>query len=130
MKYYLLNKEEVRKNIWANPRIMKTKSYSKIKQLRSLLNKIEKLKASIVKELKESNGFISYLEDKDAFINSFLENCGDEVTSSEYTNLKMLSLYDRQEQRIQVLNKTNILKGKLVGEEIILDNPKYKVSND
>lgn len=130
MKYYLLNKEEVRKNIWANPRIMKTKSYSKIKQLRSLLNKIEKLKASIVKELKESNGFISYLEDKDAFINSFLENCGDEVTSSEYTNLKMLSLYDRQEQRIQVLNKTNILKGKLVGDEIILDNPKYKVSND
>ena len=130
MKYYLLNKEEVRKNIWANPRIMKTKSYSKIKQLRSLLNKIEKLKASIVKELKESNGFISYLEDKDAFINSFLENCGDEVTSSEYTNLKMLSLYDRQEQRIQVLNKTNILKGKLVGDEIILDNPKYKVNND
>ena len=95
-----------------------------------LLNKIEKLKASIIKELKESNGFISYLEDKDAFIDSFLENCGDEVTSSEYTNLKMLSLYDRQEQRIQVLNKTNILKGKLVGEEIILDNPKYKVSND
>lgn len=130
MKYYLLNKEEVRKNIWANPRIMKTKSYSKIKQLRSLLTKIEKLKASIVKELKESNGFISYLEDKDAFINSFLENCGDEVTSSEYTNLKMLSLYDRQEQRIQVLNKTNILKGKLVGDEIILDNPKYKVNND
>jgi hypothetical protein len=130
MKYYLLNKEEVRKNIWANPRIMKTKSYSKIKQLRSLLSKIEKLKASIVKELKESNGFISYLEDKDAFINSFLENCGDEVTSSEYTNLKMLSLYDRQEQRIQVLNKTNILKGKLVGDEIILDNPKYKVNND
>lgn len=130
MKYYLLNKEEVRKNIWANPRIMKTKSYSKIKQLRSLLNKIEKLKASIIKELKESNGFISYLEDKDAFIDSFLENCGDEVTSLEYTNLKMLSLYDRQEQRIQVLNKTNILKGKLVGDEIILDNPKYKVSND
>ena len=121
MKYYILNKEEVRKNIWTNPIVMKTKSYSKIVQLRSLLSKIDKLKASIIKEIKESNGFLSYVEDKDAFIEKFIQDCGIEITSSEYTNLKMLGLYDRQEQRIQVLNRTNVLKGKLVGDEIILD---------
>lgn len=121
MKYYILNKEEVRKNIWTNPIIMKTKSYSKIVQLRSLLSKIDKLKASIIKEIKESNGFLSYVEDRDEFIEKFIQDCGVEITSSEYTNLKMLGLYDRQEQRIQVLNRTNVLKGKLVGDEIILD---------
>lgn len=121
MKYYILNKEEVRKNIWTNPIVMKTKSYSKIVQLRSLLSKIDKLKANIIKEIKESNGFLSYVEDKDEFIEKFIQDCGVEITSSEYTNLKMLGLYDRQEQRIQVLNRTNVLKGKLVGDEIILD---------
>lgn len=121
MKYYILNKEEVRKNIWTNPIVMKTKSYSKIVQLRSLLSKIDKLKANIIKEIKESNGFLSYVEDKDEFIEKFIQDCGVEITSSEYTNLKMLCLYDRQEQRIQVLNRTNVLKGKLVGDEIILD---------
>ena len=121
MKYYILNKEEVRKNIWTNPIVMKTKSYSKIVQLRSLLSKIDKLKASIIKEIKESNGFLSYVEDKDEFIEKFIQDCGIEITSSEYTNLKMLGLYDRQGQRIQVLNRTNVLKGKLVGDEIILD---------
>ena len=121
MKYYILNKEEVRKNIWTNPIIMKTKSYSKIVQLRSLLSKIDKLKASIIKEIKESNGFLAYVENKDEFIEKFIQDCGVEITSSEYTNLKMLGLYDRQEQKIQVLNRTNVLKGKLVGDEIILD---------
>ena len=121
MKYYILNKEEVRKNIWTNPIVMKTKSYSKIVQLRSLLSKIDKLKASIIKEIKEYNGFLSYVEDKDECIEKFIQYCGIEITSSEYTNLKMLGLYDRQGQRIQVLNRTNVLKGKLVGDEIILD---------
>ena len=72
MKYYILNKEEVRKNIWTNPIVMKTKSYSKIVQLRSLLSKIDKLKASIIKEIKESNGFLSYIEDKDDLIADLL----------------------------------------------------------
>ena len=121
MKYYILNKEDVRKNIWTNPIVMKTKSYSKIVQLRSLLSKIDKLKASIIKAITESNGFLSYVENKDEFIEKFIQDCGVEITSSEYTNLKMLGLYDRQEQRIQVLNRTNVLKGKLVGDEIILD---------
>lgn len=121
MKYYLLNKDEVRKNIWTNPVVVKTKSFSKITQLRSLLSKIDKLRAGIIKELKESNGFLSYVENQDEFIENFIKDFGDEITSSEYTNLKMLGLYDRQEQRISVLNKTQILKGKLVGDEIILD---------
>lgn len=116
MKYYLLNKEEVRKNIWVNPQLIRTKSLSKIKKYKRLSEQVKKLKDQITKELKETNN-MSF----DDYINKFLENGGDEITSTEYNKMKPISLYDRQEQRINAYSKTNILKGKLYGNEIRLD---------
>ena len=113
MKYYLLNKEEIKENIWINPILVKTKSLSKIKQYRKLKDKLERLKTQIIKELRDTNNF-SY-DDK---INLFLENQGDEITCSEYNSIKPVGLYDQQEQRIRAYNKTKILKGKLYGNRI------------
>ena len=116
MKYFLLNKNEIKHNIWTNPILIKTKAYSKIKKYRSLLLKIEKLKKEIYKELKETNN-TSY-EDKIKF---FIENDGDEITCAEYNSMKPIILYDQQEQRIRAYNKTKILKGKLYGNRIKVD---------
>lgn len=117
MKYFLLNKNEIKHNIWTNPLLIKTKAYSKIKKYRNLLSKIEKLKKEIYKELKETNN--TTYEDK---IILFIEKDGDEITHSEYNSIKPIALYDKQEQRIRAYNKTNILKGNLIGNEIVMEN--------
>lgn len=116
MKYYIYNADECRKNIWTNPILVKTKSLSKIKQYRTLLKKIQKLEKDIKTELKVSNAVMN-----DDIIKMVFEKDGDEVTSSEYNALYTVALYDRQEQRIVSYNKTNILKGKLIGTEIVRD---------
>ena len=41
-----------------------------------------------------------------------------EISSKEYNKLKLLFLFDTQEQRISICNKTTVLKGKLYGNQI------------
>lgn len=114
MKYYIYNAEDCRKDIWTNPILVKTKSLSKIKQYRTLLKKLTKLEKDIKTELKISNAVMN-----DDILKMVMEKDGDEITNSEYNALYTVALYDRQEQRISSYNKTNILKGKLVGNEIV-----------
>ena len=116
MKYYLYNKEECRKNIWTNPILVRTKSLAKIKQYRTLLKKLNKLEKDIKTELNSSNAAIN-----DEIISMVMTKDGDEITSSEYNKLYTIALYDTQIQRIKTYSQTKILKGKLVGDEIILD---------
>jgi len=114
MKYYIYNAKECREDIWTNPILVKTKSLSKIKQYRTLLKKLSKLEKDIKTELKISNAVMN-----DEIIQMVMEKDGDEITNSEYNALYTVALYDRQEQRIASYNKTNILKGKLVGNKIV-----------
>ena len=119
MKYYLLNKEECRQNIWNNPELVKTKSFAKIEKYKSLVKKIEKLKADITKELRSTNTRMI----KDEWIDLILTQDLDEITVQEYNAMYPLCLFDRQEQRMGCYNKTKIMKGKLYGDEITLDTP-------
>ena len=49
MKYYLLNKDDIKKNIYINPQMIKTKSFSKIKRLKTLQKQLEKITNQIKK---------------------------------------------------------------------------------
>lgn len=113
MKYFLLNKEEVRKDIETHPIVYKTKSHSKIVQYRNLLKKIEKLKKEITKELRDTNNIVP-----DDMLNTIFENSGEEITTTEYNTLRVIPLYDNVLQKLKAYNKTNILKGKLYGKEL------------
>jgi hypothetical protein len=114
MKYFILNTDDVRNDIWTNPKLVKTKSMGKIKRYRALLKSVNKLYKEITTELKQTNAVIS-----DEIISEILERDGDEITCSEYNALYTVALYDRQEQRITSLNKTTILSGKLYGNKIV-----------
>lgn len=119
MKYYLLNKEDCVKSIWTNPSMIRTKSVSKIKKYRKLKVKLDKLYKEIEKELKSSNTVIN--QEK---IDKFLLDSGVEITRAEYNSMYAIPLYDTQEQRISSYWKTNVMKGKLYGEEIRLEKDK------
>ena len=116
MKYYLMNKQEVLKDINTNPILIKTKSLSKIKKYRTLLAKVNKLRADIEKELKLTNTAMT-----DEKIEMVLNKDGEELTSSEFNSMYAIPLYDDELQRIRAYNKTKVMHGKLVGTEIILD---------
>ena len=117
MKYYLLNKDDIKKNIYINPQMIKTKSFSKIKRLKTLQKQLEKITNQIKKELSETNHYFNNNEIIDKFLNMDIEQLT-EISSKEYNKLKLLFLFDTQEQRINVCNKTSVLKGKLYGTEI------------
>ena len=116
MKYYLLNKQEIKDNININPIMIKTKSFVKLKKLKSLQKQVGKLFEQIKKELWDTNNFSTgtYI---DKFLDMELEDLT-EITSQEYSKLKTLFLLDTQEQRISICNKTTVLKGKLYGNQI------------
>lgn len=113
MKYFLLNKQDVKQNIWTNPILVKTKCMTKIKKLKSLQKKIDILYKTIKKDLYDNNAGLN--DDK---INLFLSQEHTEITNKEYNSLSVLSLLDTAEQRIKICNKTNVLKGKLYGDQI------------
>lgn len=113
MKYYLLNRNEVKKNIWTNPMLVKTKSLSKIEKIRRLRKQLDTLTNQVVKELKESNVI------NDERIEILLNGEGvTEITNKDYNALLVMSLYDTQEQRMSACNKSEVLKGKLWDNEI------------
>lgn len=116
MKYFLLNKKEVKNDIWTNPILVRTKSLSKIKKIRTLQKKLDTLVKQVTKELKESNNVSSSTQE--IIDQLFLGENLTEVTSKEYNALKVMCLYDNQLQRIQACNKTEVLKGKLYGDQI------------
>lgn len=113
MKYYLLNRQECRENINNNPKLLRTKSANKIKKLKTLQKKLDKLKKEVIKELKESNTIIY-----DEWIQQFLEGKVDEIAKTEYNAMYSLPLYDDQVTRMKCYNKTAIMRGKLYGTEI------------
>lgn len=114
MKYYILNRKEVKENIWTNPILIRTKSLSKIKKIRSLQKKIDSLLKSIKKDLYDNNAGLN--EEKVQLMLS--GETAEEITRSDYNSLLIMGLLDTQEQRIKVCNKTEILKGKLYGDSI------------
>lgn len=114
MKYYILNRKEVKENIWTNPILIRTKSLSKIKKIRSLQKKIDSLLKSIKKDLYDNNAGLT--EEKIQLMLS--GETAEEITRSDYNSLLVMSLLDTQEQRIKTCNKTEILKGKLYGDSI------------
>ena len=109
MKYFLLNKQEIKDNIWTNPILVKTKCLSKIKKLKSLRKKLDQLQKQVIKDLYDNNSGLN-----SEIIESFLtlEN-NTELNSKEFNSLKVMCLLDTQEQRMRVCNKTEVLKGKL-----------------
>lgn len=116
MKYYLLNRDDVKKNIWTNPLVIKTKSLGKIKKIRTLKKKLDTLMNQVQKELRESNIWSRATDD---IIDKLLYGGTEvEITKHEFDALYALSLYDTQEQRIRFCNKTTVLKGRLFGNEI------------
>ena len=114
MKYFLLNKQEIKDNIWTNPILVKTKCLSKIKKLKSLRKKLDQLQKQVIKDLYDNNSGLN-----SEIIESFLtlEN-NIELTSKEFNSLKVMCLLDTQEQRMRVCNKTEVLKGKLYENSI------------
>ena len=114
MKYYILNRKEVKENIWTNPILIRTKSLSKIKKLKTLQKKIDSLLKSIRKDLFDNNAGLN--EEKIQLMLS--GETTEEITRSDYNSLLVMSLLDTQEQRIKVCNKTEILKGKLYVDSI------------
>ena len=48
MKYYLLNREDIKKDISTNPLMIKTKSFAKIKKLKSLQKQVDKLLQQVI----------------------------------------------------------------------------------
>lgn len=114
MKYFLLNKQEVKKDIWINPILIKTKSLVKIKKIRALQKKLDTLLKAVKKDLYDCNAGIN-----DERIQTLLDdNNVTEITSRDYNALLVMSLLDTQEQRIKCCNKSSVLKGKLYGTEI------------
>lgn len=114
MKYYILNKQQVKQDIWVNPILIRTKSLAKIKKIRSLQKKLDILLKAVKKDLYDSNAGLD--EQK---INNFIYgDCAEEISRQDYNSLLVMSLLDTQEQRIKTCNKSEILKGKLYGSEI------------
>lgn len=118
MKYFLLNKEEVRSNIWNNPILIKLKCWSKIKKYKTLQKKLNSLFKQIETDIKGCN---SVERSSPEIINTLLSGDITEVTSKDYNALRGLSLYDDIVQRIKMCNKSDVLKGKLYGNEIKLE---------
>lgn len=117
MKYYILNKKECLNSIWTNPEIVKTKSFAKIEKYKRLQKQIAKLETDIFKEIKASNSRMI----TDEMISKLIAGDGEEITNTDYSALYNMPLYDRQEQRINCYVRSETLKGKLYGEQIILD---------
>ena len=118
MKYYLLNKEDVRQNIWVNPILIRTKCLGKIKKVRALQKKLDSLMKTVMKDLKENNAAIT-----DEKVKLLLDGTTcEEISRNDYNKMYAVPLYDTQEQRISSYAKTKVLKGKLYGAEIVLDN--------
>lgn len=114
MKFYLLNKEAVKEDIWTNPILIKTKCASKINKIRTLQKKLNTLLNTVKKELYNDNAGLN--EEK---IEQLIQGDGlTEVSRQEYNSLLVMSLFDTQEQRIKCCNKTEVLKGKLYGNTI------------
>lgn len=114
MKYYLLNKKEIKEDIWTHPIIVRTKSLSKIKKIRSLQKKLDYLLKQVRKDLFEGNAGMT-----DSTFNLLLDgSTAEEITRSDYNSLLVMCILDTQEQRIRCCNKTEILKGKLFGNQI------------
>lgn len=114
MKYYLLNKQEVKKNIWTNPILVRTKCLSKIKKIRTLQKKLNSLLKTVKADLYAINSGLNE-ERIDMLLKG--ENL-DEITRNDYNALLVLSLLDTQEQRIKACNRSTVLQGKLWGNEI------------
>ena len=116
MKYFLLNKQEVKKDIFVNPQLVRTKSWGKIKKYQNLKKKLDTLYKQIEKDLKECNSMSYSTTD---MINTLLhdENIT-EITCKDYNALYGLPLYDDELSRIKVCNRSEVLKGKLWGKEI------------
>lgn len=114
MKYYLLNRDEVKENIWTNPILIRTKSLSKIKKIRTLQKKLNTLLKQVEKELKESNTVSTH----DKFSLLIDNEDATEISRADYNALLVMCLMDTQEQRIRCCNKSETLKGKLYGNTI------------
>ena len=106
MKYYLVNKEEIKSNVFANPIVIKTNSLPKIYRMRLLQKQLNKLKSDIIRELQTNNA-VKYNPE---ILESFLDNQGDEITRSDYNKLYGSPLYDTRQQRIDLFHKTEILR--------------------
>lgn len=114
MKYYLLNKDAIKHDIWTHPLLVRTKSLSKIKKIRALQKKLDALMKAVRKDLFDGNAGMT-----DSTLQMLLDgSTAEEITRSEYNSLLVMSILDTQEQKIRCCNKTEILKGKLYGNEI------------
>ncbi len=114
MKYYLLNTQQMKDDIWQNPMLIKTKSLSKIKKIRVLQKKLDVLLKNVRKDIFESNAAMT-----DSKFDQLLQGDNlDELDREDYNHLLAMCLYDTQEQRIRCCNKTTILKGNLIGTRI------------
>lgn len=114
MKYYLLNKKEVKEDIWTHPIIVRTKSLSKIKKIRTLQKKLDSLLRAVKKDLFDNNAGMT-----DRTLELLLDgSTAEEITRSDYNSLLVMRILDTQEQKIKCCNKTEILKGKLFGNQI------------
>lgn len=116
MKYFLLNREEIKKDIFVNPQLVKTKSWGKIKKYQTLKRKLDLLYKQIETDLKNCN---STSQSTSAIIDKLLHDEKiTEITCKDYNALYGLALYDDEISRIKVCNRSEILKGKLWGKEI------------
>jgi hypothetical protein len=116
MKYFLLNKEEVKQDIFKNPELVKTKSWGKIKKYQTLKKKLDYLYKQIETDLKNCNS-MSYSTTE--IIDKLLHDKNiTEITSKDYNALYGLPLYDDEVTRIKLCNRSEVLKGKLWGNEI------------
>ena len=116
MKYFLLNRDEMKQNIWNNPELIRTKCWGKIKKYKALKKKIDLLYKQIQTDIRGCN---SDCHAKIEYIEKLLhdENIT-EITSKDYNALYGLALYDDELTRIKVCNRSEVLKGKLYGNEI------------
>lgn len=114
MKYYILNRDEVKHNIWANPMLVKTKCLAKINKIKSLQKQLARLQKEVEADLYNNNA--AMCEERVNLLYAG-ENVT-EITKQDYNALLVMCLLDTQEQRIKTCNKTEILKGKLYGNEI------------
>ena len=114
MKYYILNRQEVKNDIWVNPIIIRTKCLSKINKIKSLRKKLKALEKAVTKDLFELNAGMT--QDK---MEMLIEGeTKEEITRADYNALLPMCLYETQEQRIRACNKSQVLKGRLYGNEI------------
>ena len=115
MKYFLLNKEEIKKDIFVNPKLVRTKSWIKIKKYQALKKKLDYLYKQIETDLKSCNAWSYSTKD---IIDSLLHDEVTEITSKDYNALYGIALYDDEITRIKMCNRSDVLKGKLWGKEI------------